>query len=368
MTTCRFHSITIVLICLFAFTDIHAGEHPGGMHPAAQLQYVKAQIKKGKEPYVTAYKALLVKADSALLKEQHALADFSVPGYYIKPLEHRKNSLAIQADGFAAYACALAWQLSGQKKYAEKALYFLNAWASLNTTYSDHDGPLVLSYSGTSMVMAAELMRSYKNWNKEARINMDLWIKDVYRKASNEIRERKNNWADWGRFGSLLADAYLEDTADFAINVKLIKADLFDKIDADGHMPEEVRREANGIWYTYFSLAPLTAACWVTYNTTGENLFALQQDGKSIKKALDYLLYYDLHPAEWSWFKNPNVAKAGTATGFWPPNLFEAMYGIYGDDSYRKFYEPYQPLMYDVHHFAWSFSTLMPVRLKSEYK
>ena len=54
--------------------------------------------------------------------------------------------------------------------------------------------------------------------------------------------------------------------------------------------------EKNGLWYTYFSLAPMTASFWVTYNLTGENLFLWEQEGKSVKKALDYLLrYQNLH-------------------------------------------------------------------------
>lgn len=350
---------------LFVTTCVFAYEHPGGMHTKAQIEFVKDQVKKKQEPYYTAYLQLITKADSLLTLEHHALADLSIPGYYVKPQEHRKNSLSIQTDGFAAYCTALAWQLSGKQAYADKALYFLNAWGAINQRYSDFDGPLVLSYSGGSMVIAAELMHPYKKWKKADRERFAVWVKNVYQKASNEIRLRKNNWADWGRYGSLLSDHYLDNEADIAENVRLIKSDIFHKIDADGHMPEEVRREANGIWYTYFSLAPLTASCWIVYNTTGENLFTLQEGDKSIKKALDYLLYYHQHPQEWTWFKNPNTGNPAAATGFWPANLFEAMQGIYKDESYRTFVVPYRPLMYEKHHFAWTFPTLMPSELSS---
>jgi hypothetical protein len=358
-------------ICLFLIVGFllgHSGlianEHPGGMHSKEQLNYVKRQIKDKKQPYFDAFRQLTAKADSLLTADHHALADFNVPGYYIEPLLHRKNSLSIQTDGFAAYACALAWNLTGKKEYAEKSLYILNAWASINRGYSNYDGPLVLSYSGTSMVIAGELMSNYKKWKKTDQSQFKTWVKNVYRKATNEIRNRKNNWADWGRFGSILADYYLDDKADMAENIRLIKSDLFDKIANDGHMPEEVKREKNGIWYTYFSLAPITASCWVVYNATGENLFTFSKDGKSLKKALDYLLHYQLHPDEWKWFKNPNTGNPSGATGFWPANLFESMYGIYRDESYKAFTAPYQPVIYEKHHFAWSFPTLMPVTIK----
>ena len=355
--------LALLLGILLCTARLYAYEHPGGMHPKQQIDYVKEQVKLRKEPFYSAYLQLLAKADSVLSLNEHALADFSVPGYYVKPLEHRKNSLSIQADGFAAYSCALAWELSGKKAYAEKALYFLNAWGSRNTQYSGFDGPLVMSYSGASMVIAGELMRPYKKWKKADREKFAIWVQNVYQKAANEIRGRKNNWADWGRYGSLLADYYLDNTAGIAENVRLIKSDLFKKIAPDGHMPEEVVRGKNSIWYTYFSLAPVTAACWIVYNATGENLFALSSGEQSIKKALDYLFYYNQHPEEWKWFKDASTGTVANATGFWPANLFEAMYGIYKDEAYRSYVAPYRPLVYEKHNFAWTFPTLMPVAI-----
>jgi hypothetical protein len=218
-----------------------------------------------------------------------------------------------------------------------------------------------MSYSGTSMMMGAELMHSYKKWKKADRQLFAVWVENVYRKAANSIRNRKNNWADWGRMGSLLAAYYLDDKADIAENVRLIKSDLFHKIAADGSMPEETRREKNGIWYTYFSLGPITASCWIAYNATGENLFTYTSENRSIKNALDYLLYYQQHPDEWKFYKDPNTGKPGKS--FWPANLFAAMYGIYNDPTYKTYTQPYEPLIYEQHHFSWTFPTLMPVMI-----
>ena len=52
------------------------------------------------------------------------------------------------------------------------------------------------------------------------------WVTSVYRKATNEIRERKNNWADWGRLGSLLAASFLDDKEEIERNIKLIKGEF----------------------------------------------------------------------------------------------------------------------------------------------
>ncbi|WP_247231517.1 alginate lyase family protein [Telluribacter sp. SYSU D00476] len=337
--------------------------HPGGMHPQAQLEFVKKKVKAREQPYLNAYRQLIQYADSAFQHPTHALADFRVPGYYIDAVGHRTNSRSLQSDAFDAYACALTFQLSGQKKYADQALRFLKAWADLNTSYSERDGSLVMAYSGTAMVMAGELLSDYKGWKAADRDQFRTWVRDVYRKSTNEIRTKKNNWADWGRYGSILSAYFLDDTAEVNENIRLMKSDLFDKIAEDGHMPHETVRGNNGIWYTYFSLAPITAAGWVAYNATGENLFTYSQGSRSIKRAVDYLYQYTLHPEEWPWFKNPNRGSPQK----WPGNLLEVLGDVYNDPRYTDYVREARPLIYNLHHFAWTFPTLMKVQL-TEYK
>lgn len=351
----------VILTTLFVLLSIsysYGSNH--SMHPLQQINYVKKQIKKKQAPYYDAYRQLKYFADSIQAVSHHALVDFAIPGFYDKPQEHRANSLALQQDAFAAYCSALAYVLTGEKKYGEKACYFLNAWAFTNKRYSGHDGILVMTYSGSGLLMAAELMADSKLWAKTEKADFRKWVKYVYQDATNTIRVHKNNWADWGRFGSLLAASFLNDKAEIAENIRLIKSDLFIKIANDGSMPEETKRGSNGIWYTYFALAPMTAACWVTYNLTGENLFDLSQNGVSIKKAMDYLAYYNKHPREWKWDSNPNTGNKEA----WPNNLLEAMSDIYKDNNYIEYIKDRRPIIYPTHHFAWVFTTLMPTTIK----
>lgn len=330
------------------------------MHPPAQINFVKKQLLDNKEPYQSAYQQMMKRADNALKESHHAPENFSVPGYYQDPQGHSNGAASLQKDGFNAYACALAYRLDAGDQYGQKACELLNAWATINKKYSDLDGRLVMAYAGSSLVIAAQLMSGSGLWEEKDGRQFNQWIVNVYQKACNEIRTRSNNWADWGRFGSMLCAVYLDDREDIKENVRLIKSDLFKKIAEDGSMPEEVSRESNGLWYTYFSLVPMTAACWLVYNSTDENLFALENNGTSIKSAIDYLCYYNQHPDEWKWFENPITDSAEK----WPGNLLEAMYGIYHDRNYIEFIQSKRPLMYPYHHYAWTFPTLMPISLE----
>lgn len=351
--------ITIAFLSFLCFVHGYGGNH--SMHPLKQVNYVLKQIKAQHEPYYSAYQQLIHDADSILAVPHHALVDFAVPGFYVNPEEHRANSLALQQDAYAAYCSALAYTLSGKIEYGEKACYFLNAWASTNKKYSEHDGVLVMTYSGSAFLMAAELMTDDPLWGNKEKEDFRKWVKHIYQHAANTIRVHKNNWADWGRFGSLLAASFLNEKEEITENLRLIKSDLFHKITADGSMPEETRRGNNGIWYTYFSLAPMTGACWLIYNLTGENLFNLEQNGTSIKKAVDYMAYYNKHPQEWKWDKNPNTGK----NEIWPDNLLEAIAKIYNDKSYMEYVKGKRPIIYRTHHFCWTFPTLMPASLEN---
>lgn len=352
--------------------------HGQGMHPEKQIAEVKHLIKAENTDVIAAYRVLKVDADNALKSSPHAMEDFSVPGRYVDSVGHMKNAKPLQVDAYNAYACALFYRLSGEKKYADKSCEILNDWANVNKRFSASDGPLVMTYSGTGLMNAALLLKNDVNWKAKDKKAFTHWMTDVYKRAADSIRYRKNNWADWGRYGSLLAASYMGDKTEVGVNCRLIKADMERKIAVDGAMTLEVNRGANSLWYTYFSLAPMTASAWIIYNETGENLFDENFNGASIKKALDYLLYYCNHPGEWKFYKNPNLpirknrnGKLSDATvsqvpeknGGWPFNLFEAMKGVYHDKHFADFTQPERPIFYSIHHFAWTFPTLMPTKI-----
>lgn len=347
----------LLLFCFMSIRNIIAQ----GMYSDTQFLYVKQQLSSKNATIIKGYQQLKEEADKALKSSSHALEDFNVPGRYIDSLAHVKNSKSLQTDAFNAYACALIYRLKGEKRYGFKAIELLNSWANKNKRFSEFDGSLVMAYSGTGLMNAALLMKNEKIWKDNDKDTFKKWTKDVYKRAADSIRYRKNNWADWGRYASILSASFLSDKNEIILNCNLIKSDISKKIANDGSMPEEIIRGENGLWYTYFSLAPITASAWVIYNETGENLFEMNFDGINIKKALDYLLYYSIHYDKW-----PHCDKINRPTeGGWPYNLFEAMGKIYNDNNYTNFTRKKQPIIYNHHHYAWSFPTLMPPIINS---
>ncbi|WP_232835001.1 alginate lyase family protein [Pleomorphovibrio marinus] len=350
---------SFVIAALWVFSIGNTSLEAQVMHPDAQLQFVKVQINHQSQPYWDAYQELIHYADQAGQHSHHALEDFAVPGFYKDPEGHRNNSRSLQSDSFDAYAAALAYRLSGEEKFAKKAIYFLNAWATTNKGYSEADGPLVMAYSGPGLMIAADLLKFDPLWPDTDREKFKSWVDQVYKKACNEIRERKNNWADWGRFGSVLSAAFLDNKEEMQTNINLVKSDLFEKIAVDGHMPEEVRRQERGLWYTYFSLAPITATCWAILQAEGTDLLHWEEDGRSVKTAIDYLLHYVESPDDWPWHEKQRPGSPDS----WPGNLMEAMEHVYEVEEYGQYAYPARPVSYPTHHFAWTFPTLMKPKM-----
>jgi len=73
-------------------------------------------------------------------------------------------------DGRAAYAHALQWVVTGEQKYADKAIEILNSWGHTFTdlTSADHYKYLLNSWVSHTWVAAAEIIRHYKLNGKSA--------------------------------------------------------------------------------------------------------------------------------------------------------------------------------------------------------
>ena len=339
--------------------------YSGCMHPERQISFVKQQIKEENEPYYSAYLQLIYYADSVLNMPVHGIKDFNVPGYYDDPVGWEKIVSQLEEDAFNAYCTALAYTLTGNEQYGIKACSFLNTWASINKSCSGHDGELTMSYTGSGLLQAGELMLNKPVWEEKQIDQFKIWVQNVYQNAANNIRLNENNWGDWGIFASLFAASFLEDSGEIKKNIDLIKSKLPLQISPEGIMPYEINRTYNGqnqaLWYTYFALVPITGSLWIIYNLTGENLFTWLEDGKSVKKALDTYLYYFIHPQEWKWSTNKNFYNQSIQDR--PNNLIEAMFGIYNEPAYLDFIKSRRPVIYPHRQFVWTFPTLMPLRI-----
>ena len=338
--------------------------HPRLMHNTAQIDFVKAKIASAAQPWTSAYQQLIAKANSYANRTHVAVASFSVPPFYTDPVASGAAKDGYLTDAHAAYANALAYALGGNEAHAYKAIYFLNAWASINTNIATTgDTPLVSSYGGTGLLIAADLLLNSTLWPSAEKEAFKNWVRLKYLPIVGAIKTNSNNWGDWATLAVISAYGVLDDEAKLLLEVDRIKARMDKHIETDGHLPQEVRREENGIWYTYFALSAMTSSARVAQNATGENLFTYTSpSGKTYKKALDYLHHYLYQQQLWPWH---TMGPKNLNNFVWPVDLFEAMNEFYGN-AYNGLVSPFRPVLGGYKndfvkptHVSWNYPTLM---------
>ncbi|GEM_PF-559698 len=333
--------------------------HPGGLHSAAQLQYVAAKIRAGEQPWSSAYDQLLGSVGRVRTRQPHALAVYDVPGYYQDRAGFFAATGGVTGDADAAYVLALAYRLSGNQADADLAQRILTAWARTNTGVTGYDGQLSMTEVGVGFILSAELLSDYGGWSQPDRDAFSQWVRSVYlAQAANPIKDRKNNWGEWGTFGAVAADYYLDDRVALNDETRRLTLHIDSAIAPDGHMPEETARGSGGIWYTYFALAPMTAAAQIIKNAGGPDLFQPNSEtGQRIKAALGYLFAALQQPQQWPFGANPMVP--ATSRDQWAFDLFEAMGEEYGNAQWLAYASQHEPIMNTGHHYAWTFPTLL---------
>ncbi|MGC9336355.1 MAG: alginate lyase family protein [Anaerolineae bacterium] len=252
-----------------------------------------------------AYQVLVQKAQEAIKHQPQPLKDFHVPAYYGSDRKtHVERKRLRSSDSVAAFHLALAAALAepgsqDRKDCAKAASVILRSWADTNKTVSGFDGKLVMCYNGTAFVFAAELLDQISGWPKGDRKAFADWAKTILLPAS-DIKNRKNNWACWGILASLATNRFLQDHVRYESDVARLKEIIDRQIADDGSMPEELKRGSRSFWYTYFALAPMTAAAKIAANN-GEDLFAFQPESKgSIKNALQFFYERGIEtPSRW---------------------------------------------------------------------
>ena len=318
-------------------------EHPGGLHTQAQLDYVRQKVIDQVEPWDSAYDQLLTNADSWLSESPSAMAVFTVPRYYgDDQAEHNRMKTLLSEDARVAYSCALVYQLNinlttAQREiYADKAMEFLNNWAYVNVALAGaevegEDSLLVMCYNGTALAFAAELLWDYSGWSTTDKNQFKSWAGTVLSAAAS-IKTRSNNWANWGTMASLAANHIRDDTSMMASDIDRLKTIIDQQIEPDGSMPEELARGDNSVWYTYFALAPMTAAIEIARNAEGIDLYPyVPPSGGTVKDALDFFFQHAIvDPSSWPVEGASNTQIPDGKGG----NLFYAMGRVYEDEDY----------------------------------
>lgn len=109
--------------------------HPGALHTQADFDRVKEKLANGEEPWTAAYKFFKTSPYIMTVDDRHPtpvrriVRGCGAGCPWLPPGENTDNYGTPQDNAHAAYQFALEWKITGDEKYARKAVEYLNAWA-----------------------------------------------------------------------------------------------------------------------------------------------------------------------------------------------------------------------------------------------
>lgn len=172
----RFIPFLLFLFALIAFSRATNGQsfiHPGILHSREDLVRMRAAVKAENEPVFSGY--------WVFAKDPHSQYTYKIKG----PLDTVSRNPTVgqgiyDSDANAAHQNALMWAITGDNRYAQKAIEIINLWSATLKSIRGRDAVLMAGLGPFKMVNAAEIIR-YTNagWSEGDIINTERHFKEV---------------------------------------------------------------------------------------------------------------------------------------------------------------------------------------------
>ena len=194
--------------------------HPGLLHTAADFDRMRTKVAAQAEPWLSGWNKLISNGRSQLGAAPRPLQTVIRGG-------DGSNFAQMYIDIARTYQLALRWQVSGDTRYADQAVVFLNAWSSTMTTLTGNaDRFLASGIYGYQWANAAEIMRSYSGWAAADMARFQTLLLDVFYPLCHQFltvhngADITNYWANWDQCNI---------AAVLAIGVFCDRVDLYDE-------------------------------------------------------------------------------------------------------------------------------------------
>jgi Alginate lyase len=185
--------------------------HPGVLVSRAQLDFVRAKVQAGVQPWKSAFDELRTSRYAALSRTPMPRSTVEC-GSYSNPDNGCSDE---RTDALAAYADALMWYVTRDGRYAAKAIELMDAWSAVLNQHTNSNAPLQTGWAGAGWSRAAELIRhTYPaGWPGAGRFAEML--RNVYLPVLLKGSGSNGNWELIMTDAAMGIAVFLDDTASF---------------------------------------------------------------------------------------------------------------------------------------------------------
>jgi hypothetical protein len=211
--------------------------HPGVGVSRAQLDFVKAKVQAGAQPWTNAFNQAKSSTYASLSRTPKPrtvveCGPYSDPNY---------GCTDEREDAIAAYTDALLWYLTGDTRYAQKSIQLMDAWSATITDHTNSNAPLQTAWSSSSWPKAAEIIKYlYGSWPNSGRFA--TMLRNVYVPEMINGSNSNGNW-ELSMTEALQGIAvFLEDKTiyDKAISLYRLRVPAYVYLESDGALPKTV--------------------------------------------------------------------------------------------------------------------------------
>ncbi len=151
--------------------------HPGILQTHADLEFMKAKVKAGEEPWKSAWLRLQAEPNSSLDFKPQPFAHI-IRGAYGAG---QKGGAELTASANAVNAHVIQWHVTGNEAYARKAIEIFDAWSGTLADFFENDAMLLAGWTGGEFCNAAEILRAtYPAWPSESQQQFRRMLLTVY--------------------------------------------------------------------------------------------------------------------------------------------------------------------------------------------
>ena len=211
--------------------------HPGVLVSRPQLDFVKAKVKAGAQPWKAAFDQMKASSYASLSRTPKPRSVVEC-GPYSNP---NNGCTDEREDAIAAYTDALAWYITGDARYAQKSIALMDAWSAVITGHTNSNAPLQTGWSGSSWPRAAEIIKyTYSSWPNSGRFA--TMLRNVYLAKIINGSNSNGNWELSMMEAAVGISVFLEDKTSFdkAVTRYRNRVAAYVYLSSDGSLPKTV--------------------------------------------------------------------------------------------------------------------------------
>ncbi|MFI5691050.1 alginate lyase family protein [Kribbella sp. NPDC051586] len=211
--------------------------HPGVGVSVAQLDFVRAKVQAGAQPWTSAFNQAKSSTYASLSRTPKPRAVVEC-GPYSNP---NLGCTDERQDAIAAYTDALLWYLTRDDRYAQKSIQLMDAWSATIKDHTNSNAPLQTAWSASSWPKAAEIIKHvYGNWPNSGRFA--TMLRNVYVPEIINGSNSNGNWELSMTEALQGMGVFLEDKTiyDKAIALYRLRVPAYVYLESDGALPKTV--------------------------------------------------------------------------------------------------------------------------------